>query len=162
MSLAIDVPAGKVAGDRVAARKTLADSGDLVFRFADAADAPAIGELHADSWRRHYRGAYADAFLDADAAEYCLGIWTERLRSPRAAARTIVAERNGELAGFAHTILDDDVTWGAFLDRLASWPANERFGGRQVVLRLLSSSWPRPEEPSPEDSGGAERMRAER
>jgi hypothetical protein len=22
--------------------------------------------LHADSWRRHYRGAYADAFLDGD------------------------------------------------------------------------------------------------
>jgi hypothetical protein len=33
-------------------------------RVADSSDAPAIAALHAESWRRHYRGAYSDAFLD--------------------------------------------------------------------------------------------------
>ncbi len=29
---------------------------------------------------------------------------------------TVVADRGGTVAGFAHTILDADPTWGAFLD----------------------------------------------
>jgi len=36
------------------------------FRLADVADAEQVGLLHADSWRRHYRGAYADSFLDGE------------------------------------------------------------------------------------------------
>jgi GNAT superfamily N-acetyltransferase len=36
------------------------------FRLAGPPDADAIAALHADSWRRHYRGAYSDAFLDGD------------------------------------------------------------------------------------------------
>ena len=40
----------------------------LQFRFGDRRDANAIAALHADSWRRHYRGAYSDAFLDGDVA----------------------------------------------------------------------------------------------
>ncbi len=38
----------------------------VVFRFADGRDIKAVAALHADSWRRHYRGAYPDAFLDGD------------------------------------------------------------------------------------------------
>jgi len=38
------------------------------FRPARASDSEAIAALHADSWRRHYRGAYSDAFLDGDVA----------------------------------------------------------------------------------------------
>jgi hypothetical protein len=37
----------------------MAHDGDLQFRLADSADAEAIAALHADSWRRHYRGAYS-------------------------------------------------------------------------------------------------------
>ena len=39
-------------------------SAELKYRAAGPDDAPAIATLHADSWRRHYRGAFADAFLD--------------------------------------------------------------------------------------------------
>jgi hypothetical protein len=38
----------------------------LRFRPAGPDDAEKVGMLHADSWRRHYRGAYADSFLDGD------------------------------------------------------------------------------------------------
>jgi GNAT superfamily N-acetyltransferase len=88
------------------------------FRAARAADAQAVTALHADSWRRHYRGAFSDTFLDQHAEEYLLPLWTERLATPDPLARTIVAERDGVIVGLAHTILGHDATWGAFLDNL--------------------------------------------
>jgi ribosomal protein S18 acetylase RimI-like enzyme len=91
---------------------------DVRFRAADAGDAAAVARLHADSWRRHYRGAYSDAFLDGDVAGYLLAIWTERLSSPDPKARTIVAELGGEIVGLAHTQLGENADWGALLDNL--------------------------------------------
>ena len=44
----------------------------LRFRAAGPGDANAIAGLHADSWQRHYRGAFSDAFLDHDVAGYLL------------------------------------------------------------------------------------------
>jgi hypothetical protein len=76
---------------------------DLRFRSAEAGDAAAVARLHADSWRRHYRGAFSDAFLDGDVAGYLLAVWTERLGGPDPQARTIVAELGGEVVGLAHT-----------------------------------------------------------
>ncbi len=35
-------------------------------RHAGPEDAEQVAALHADSWRRHYRGAYADSYLDGD------------------------------------------------------------------------------------------------
>ncbi|HUE28927.1 MAG TPA: hypothetical protein VMP89_19285, partial [Solirubrobacteraceae bacterium] len=85
----------------------------LEFRIGTSADAPAIAALHADSWRRHYRGAYSDAFLDGDVAEDRVAVWTERLRNPDGRVRTIVAWDSARLVGFAHTVFDDHPTWGA-------------------------------------------------
>jgi hypothetical protein len=39
---------------------------EIVVRAASAHDLDAIATLHADSWRRHYREAYRDEFLDVD------------------------------------------------------------------------------------------------
>jgi ribosomal protein S18 acetylase RimI-like enzyme len=91
---------------------------DVRFRAADAGDAAAVARLHADSWRRHYRGAYSDAFLDGDVTGHLLAIWAERLTSPDPQARTIVAELGGEIVGLAHTQLGDNADWGALLDNL--------------------------------------------
>jgi ribosomal protein S18 acetylase RimI-like enzyme len=94
------------------------DSGGMLFRAAGAADAPAIAALHADSWQRHYRGIYTDSYLDGKAPGQLRGVWAERLRHPLPGARTIVAELDGEIAGFAHLQLDNSATWGALLDNL--------------------------------------------
>ena len=88
------------------------------FRRGDSFDSERIARLHADSWRRHYRGAYSDSFLDGDVATDRLAVWSGRLRRPRADCCTIVAEDGGSLVGFAHTFLDEDGTWGALLDNL--------------------------------------------
>lgn len=90
----------------------------LRFRAASSGDAHAIAALHGDSWRRHYRGAYSDAFLDDDIAGYLLPLWTERLAIPDPRARAILAERDGAVMGLAYTILGEDPAWGAFIDNL--------------------------------------------
>ena len=79
----------------------------------------AIAALHADSWQRHYRIAFTDHFLDEEAPGYLLDKWTGRFARPDPGRRTIFAEEaDGTLAGLAHTVLDDDPTWGALLDNL--------------------------------------------
>jgi GNAT superfamily N-acetyltransferase len=107
----------------------------LKIRAAGPGDAQAIAGLHADSWRRHYRGAFADAFLDNDVAGYLLPLWTERLATPSPQARTILAEHDGELVGLAHTILGQHATWGAFLDNLHVAFGRKRQG---IGTRLLA------------------------
>jgi ribosomal protein S18 acetylase RimI-like enzyme len=90
----------------------------LRYRFATPADADAIAALHADSWSRHYRGAYPDAYLDGDAPGDRRTVWRERFRVASDRQFTIVAEQENDVAGFAHTYLDADPEWGALLDNL--------------------------------------------
>jgi hypothetical protein len=89
-----------------------------MYREATAHDVEPIAALHAESWRRNYRGAYLDAFLDGDVFTDRLAVWSERLALPRSGQFTVVAELDGVVLGFAHTIFDRDPTWGAFLDNL--------------------------------------------
>lgn len=106
-------------------------------RLAGPADAAAIAALHADSWRRHYRGAYADAFLDGDIDEDRLAVWTERLGAAAGETCTIVAEDGGALVGFAHTVFDEHPTWGALLDNLHVVFARKRSG---IGTRLMAET----------------------
>ena len=85
---------------------------------ASGRDVEAIAALHADSWRRNYRGAYLNSFLDGDVLADRRAVWTDRLSQPSTNHFTVVAERDGEMVGFAHTILDDDPDWGALLENL--------------------------------------------
>jgi ribosomal protein S18 acetylase RimI-like enzyme len=90
----------------------------MEYREATPSDVEAIAGLHADSWRRNYRGAYADAYLDGDVYTDRLVAWQERLTLPRPNQYTVVADLDGVVVGFAHTNFDDDPTWGALLDNL--------------------------------------------
>lgn len=92
----------------------------MQFRLAGPADAKAVADLHADSWRRNFRGAYSDAFLDGDVFADRLAVWTGLLREPDPRRCTIVAE-DGSLAGIAHTVFDDDPTWGR-CSTTSMWP----------------------------------------
>jgi ribosomal protein S18 acetylase RimI-like enzyme len=107
----------------------------LRFRSAEAAVAAAGPALPADRGRRHYRGAFSDAFLDGDVGGYLLAEWAGRLSAPDPQARTIVAELDGEVVGLAHTRLGEDATWGALLDNLHVSYGLKRLG---VGTRLLA------------------------
>jgi GNAT superfamily N-acetyltransferase len=110
------------------------------FRAAAAADAPHVAALHADSWRRHYRDAYADAFLDGDVLDDRRAAWSRRLAAPGPDAVTIVAEAGGGLAGFVHAVLDEDVRWGSLLDNLHVAHAWQRHGvGTALMARAAQA-----------------------
>lgn len=108
---------------------------DLQFRFARPADAEAIAALHAASWRRHYRGAYSDAFLDGDVVPDRMAVWTDQLREPDPRCCTIIAADSGPVIAFAHTAFDDDPAWGALLDNLHVAEGHKRRG---IGTRLLA------------------------
>ncbi|WP_063763821.1 GNAT family N-acetyltransferase [Actinoplanes subtropicus] len=99
----------------------------IVFSPAGLGDAGRIAALHADSWRRHYRGAYADAYLDGDLLADRRAVWSSRLATAEG-TRTIVAERDGDVVGFVHVVLDADPRWGSLVDNLHVSHAEHRSG----------------------------------
>src|SRR3989442_13448893 len=97
------------------------------FRLAGPADAEAVANLHAESWRRHYRGAYSDAFLDGDVIADRLAVWSQRLREDDPSRCTILAEAGG-VVGFAHAVFDEHAAWGALLGNMHVADARKRRG----------------------------------
>ncbi|MFI7060207.1 GNAT family N-acetyltransferase [Kribbella sp. NPDC050124] len=111
----------------------------LGFRSASVEDAGQVAWLHADSWRRHYRGAYADSFLDGDVESERLAVWAERLVAPGRTA-TILAEDEGQLVGFVHVMFDHDPRWGSLVDNLHVYNSNRRTGiGTQLIARAAET-----------------------
>jgi GNAT superfamily N-acetyltransferase len=104
------------------------------YRAASSSDASGIARLHAESWQKHYRGAYSDDFLDHGVMGDRLAIWTQRTRERRPAEYTLVAETDEGIVGFAHTILDEDPRWGALLENLHVVTSLHRSG---IGTRLL-------------------------
>lgn len=103
------------------------------FRAASAGDAEQVASLHAASWRQHYRGAYADSFLDGDLLADRRAVWSARLAEP-AGSITVLAEHAGGLAGFVHVILDEDAEWGSLIDNLHVAPRRQRTGIGTALL----------------------------
>jgi hypothetical protein len=56
----------------------------LRLRLAGLDDAEQVALVHAGSWRRHYRGAYSDSYLDGDIVTDRLSVWSARLAAPAA------------------------------------------------------------------------------
>jgi ribosomal protein S18 acetylase RimI-like enzyme len=106
----------------------------LHLRPAGPADPERIAALHAHSWRRHYRGAYADDFLDGDLDDDRRAVWAGRLLVPHDGGATIVAEDDMSMVGFVHVIFDDDPSWGALIENLHVAYGSERSG---IGTRLM-------------------------
>jgi GNAT superfamily N-acetyltransferase len=108
---------------------------EVLFRRAGLADAQAVARLHADSWRRHYRGAYSDAFLDGDVEQDRIEVWTERLSGYSDGTATILAEDGDRVVGFANVVFDDEDGYGPLIDNLHVVFDRKRGG---LGTRLLS------------------------
>jgi GNAT superfamily N-acetyltransferase len=117
----------------------------MQLRLAQFSDTERIAVLHADSWRRHYRGAYSDAFLDGDIGTDRLAVWSDRLGRHDPRACTIVAADGDALIGFAHTIFDHDTAWGALLDNLHVIHGHKRRGIGSRLLALTAAAVERSE-----------------
>jgi ribosomal protein S18 acetylase RimI-like enzyme len=87
-------------------------------RPATARDADAIAVLHADSWRRTYRGMMSDEFLDGSALEDRHRVWQSRLSSSHRDRLVVVAEEGSRIVGFICVFARGDEGWGAYVDNL--------------------------------------------
>lgn len=118
----------------------MAQPANVVFRRAGSADAESVARLHADSWRRHYRGAYSDAFLNGDVESDRFLVWAERLSTHDAMSSTIVAKDGNCVIGFVHVILDEDARYGSLIDNLHVVFDRKRRGiGTQLLSRAASA-----------------------
>lgn len=111
----------------------------IAYRLASADDAPAIARLHAESWRVAYRGMFPDDFLDNEADEERAQAWRGRFADPDREAKslTVLAESDGELLGFAHSIYDDDPAHGTLIDNLHVRRTEHRGG---IGTRLMAET----------------------
>lgn len=105
------------------------------FREASFEDAEAVAELHAESWRASYRGAYSDEFLDGDVEHERARVWRERLSAPPGNQFVVIAEDADRLVGLACAYGLEDEQWGTLLDNLHVSPGCQRrgIGGRLVA-----------------------------
>jgi len=120
----------------------------LRLRTAGPEDAEQVARLHADSWRRHYRGAYADSFLDGDVVADRRSVWSSRFAAP-AGGSTVLAEDDTGLAGFAHAVFDHDERWGSLIDNLHVAGDRRRTGvGTALLTRAATAVAERATSPS--------------
>jgi GNAT superfamily N-acetyltransferase len=115
-------------------------SADVSYRVATVSDAKDIAALHAESWRRNYRGAYSDVFLDGDVFDDRRAVWRSRLQEADGGSLTIVAESGDGLLGFAHTIFDDDPVYGALIDNLHVTHVRQRGGIGSTLLSAAATA----------------------
>lgn len=110
----------------------------LIIRPATLADAQAIADLHARSWRKTYRGLFSDAFLDGPVFAERQALWQQRLGGWDTTRNVVLlAEVENLLAGFASVMLDTEPEWGARLDNLHVDPEVK---GRGVGRKLMHAA----------------------
>ena len=111
-----------------------------MLRAATFDDADAIARLHAESWRRTYRGLMRDAYLDDEVVDDRIGVWRERLANPDPRRMVEVAERVGTLAGFICVYGAEHPRWGSLIDNLhVSWDARRE--GIATLLMRDAARW---------------------
>lgn len=117
-------------------------------RPATRSDAVGIANLHADSWRKAYRGILRDDFLDGPAIQDRRRLWESRLsHSPTPAVQFVALIEHGEeLKAFVCVLLDADPYWGAVLDNLhVSTSAQGEGLGRRLMAE--AAGWVRHHRP---------------
>jgi ribosomal protein S18 acetylase RimI-like enzyme len=112
-------------------------------RAAGPDDAEGVASLHAASWRRHYRGAYSDAYLDGDVLADRRAVWSSRLAGPEGTA-TVVAEDAAAacagVVGFVHVVFGSDERWGSLVDNLHVAYGRQRGGvGTALLVRAAEA-----------------------
>ena len=85
---------------------------------ASFSDYPSIAKLHAENWKRHYRGIYSDEFLDHEVETDRLNIWRQRLAAPAPDQQIIIARQDESIVGLACFYLNEHPQFGTYLDNL--------------------------------------------
>jgi GNAT superfamily N-acetyltransferase len=131
--------------------------GMVTVRPARLADAPAMGRVHVRAWQAAYRGQMPQAYLDGLRAEDRAAYWAGALRRDDLRGTILVAERDGEVIGFAvvgparepagagelYAINLDPANWGTGAGRALLEAAQAelgRLGFADMVLWVLTGN----------------------
>jgi ribosomal protein S18 acetylase RimI-like enzyme len=116
------------------------------YRPASHDDAPAVARLHAENWRRAYRGNFRDEYLDGDVFSERQRVWHARLGEPAPKQYVCVAVEGRRVVGFVCTFGSHDREWGSFIDNLHVQADLQRGGIGASLMRKagewLSSAFP--------------------
>lgn len=108
------------------------------FRVAEYNDFQRIAQLHADNWKRYYRGILSDDYLDNDVEQDRKVLWQTRLINPSFNEHVIIAEEGGLLCGFICAYGNHDFERGTLIDNLHVDPSYHRRGIASQLLVELS------------------------
>jgi ribosomal protein S18 acetylase RimI-like enzyme len=111
---------------------------DISYRRGGDPDAGAVARLHAESWRRTYRGIYPDAYLDGDLLGDRSVLWNERLRDGNPRRILILAESAAALTGFVCIYGAEDAAWGSLIDNLHVARNQQRTGVGRALMRAAA------------------------
>jgi ribosomal protein S18 acetylase RimI-like enzyme len=118
----------------------------LTYRRAELTDAKGIADLHAESWRRTYRGDYRDEFLDGDVFAERRSVWNRRLSEPVPNQFVAVAVDDSRILGFVCAFGAHDPKWGSLIDNLHVDEGAKRRGIGASLMRQagtwLSQTFP--------------------
>lgn len=106
----------------------------MKIRLAISTDAEAIAALHTSSWRRTYKNALRDQYLQKTAPIEREAVWAQRFASPKENQKVLVAEGENGVVGFACAYGAEHVEWGSYLDNLH---VDESFQGQGIGRSLL-------------------------
>lgn len=115
-------------------------------RRALPADAETIAPVHADSWRRTYRGMMSDAYLDGDVVSERLSAWRQRMTAPRGDQRVWIASTAAGLLGFICVFADEDPRRGVYVENLHV-RHDAQGSGLGTTLLQTAAAWTNAEQP---------------
>jgi ribosomal protein S18 acetylase RimI-like enzyme len=109
------------------------------YRPASYSDAEGVAVLHAENWRRAYRGNFRDEYLDGDVFSERRKVWDSRLRHPAANQCVCVAVQSARVVGFVCVFGAHDSEWGSFIDNLHVHADMGRLGIGSALMRKAGS-----------------------
>lgn len=118
----------------------------MQYRLATPADVERIAALHVRSWQETYRGIMPDSFLDHAVQAERLAHWQAHFRENSPDRQLLLAEADGQLAGFACTFTNSDPVFGALLDNLH---VSNDFKGQGIGRQLIkqAAEWVQQQQP---------------
>jgi ribosomal protein S18 acetylase RimI-like enzyme len=111
----------------------------VTVRPATVADAPAMGRLHVRAWQAAYRGHMPDDYLDGLRASERAAGWERVLGVERPGCAVLVAERDGEVVGFANVGPAQDPEGAGELYAINVDPAHWGTGAGRALLEAAQA-----------------------
>lgn len=99
----------------------------------------AIAALHAESWKKNYRGIYTDHYLDTEVDKDRENTWQHRLQHPKPNQHVIMALDAKKLVGFCCVFLDDHPDFGSLLDNLHVSTLQRKSGVGRLLMQECAS-----------------------